>query len=85
MNKYFVYLMKCSDGKYYIGQTENIERRVNMHNSGYVKSTKSRLPVCLVGYEEYSSRNEARWREHNLKKSAWKRSMFIKNMENTKE
>lgn len=75
---YYVYLLQSQkDEKYYIGQTENVEKRLQEHNSGLVSATKSRRPFRLVGYEKYETRDEARWREHNLKKSAWQRKKFI--------
>ena len=75
---YYVYLIQSKkDGKYYIGQTSNLQKRLGKHNKCDVKSTKHRVPFKLVGYEEYEKRNEARWREYSLKKSAWKRKKFI--------
>lgn len=53
--------------KYYIGQTNNLERRLFYHNSGYSKSTKSGIPWKLVYQEEYESRLEAMKREKQLK------------------
>jgi putative endonuclease len=75
---YYVYLLQSQkDKKYYIGQTYDTEKRLNEHNNGIVKSTKYRRPFKLVGYEIYEDRNKARWREYNLKKSAWQRKKFI--------
>ena len=75
---YFVYLLKSKkDNKYYIGQTNNINRRLSEHNSRREKSTKHRAPFELIGYEVYKTRNKARWREYQLKKSAHKRREFI--------
>lgn len=75
---YYVYLLRSlKDKKYYIGQTENLEKRLSQHNNGLVRSTKHRLPFLLVGFEEYSSRNEARWREFDLKKHSDKKISFI--------
>jgi putative endonuclease len=78
---YFVYLLQSKkDNNYYIGQTDNIEKRFKFHNEGKVKSTQSRRPFVLIGYEEYKTRNEVRYREYELKKSAWKRKKFIKKL-----
>ncbi len=75
---WFVYLLQSlKDKKYYIGQTDNIKSRIKKHNSGEVKSTRYRIPFRLIGHEEYKTRNEARWREYNLKKSAWQRKKFL--------
>ena len=66
---YFVYILKSlKDSKYYIGQTENLESRLNKHNSGQVNSTKSRKPLILIKSEIFETRGEARKRENYLKK-----------------
>ena len=78
---YRVYLLKSlTEGGYYIGQTDNIERRIHEHNSGQEKATRGRAPLTLIGYEEYETRNEARWREYQLKKSLQKRKIFFKKL-----
>jgi len=80
---YFVYLLQSKkDKKYYIGQTDDIDKRLKYHNEGKVKSTQSRRPFILIGYEEYKTRNEARYREYELKKSAWKRKKLISKFKN---
>jgi putative endonuclease len=49
MKDYFVYILKCSDDSYYTGVTNNLEKRINEHNSGMIKGyTFSRLPVVMV-------------------------------------
>ncbi len=53
--------------RYYIGQTNDIEKRLVRHNNGYVKSTKAYKPWELVYREEYSTRKEAVNRERELK------------------
>ena len=79
---YFVYLLKSLiDNKYYIGQTQDVDKRLARHNSGQVLSTKSRRPFKLVGYQTYNSRNEARWAEYNLKNHSDKKKKFIKQLE----
>ncbi len=52
----------------YIGQTEDLNGRINKHNHGQVKSTKSRRPFILVKEENFDTRGEARKRENYLKK-----------------
>lgn len=79
---YYVYLLKSlKDNKYYIGQSNNPNKRLVIHNSGQVQSTKSRTPFILVGYRSYNSRNDARWAEYNLKKHSDKKKKFIKELE----
>lgn len=77
--KTYLYLLKSlKDGKYYIGQTYDLEKRIAEHNRGEVPSTRYRAPLKLIGVEEYEDRDIARWREHELKKSAHKRKQFYK-------
>jgi len=45
---YFVYVLKCADGKPYTGCTDNLKERIERHNKGYVPATKNRLPVELM-------------------------------------
>ena len=52
--------MKCSDDSYYTGVTNNLEKRINEHQSGIIKGyTSSRLPVKLVFSERFSDINQA--------------------------
>lgn len=75
---YYVYLLKSErDGQHYIGQTDNVIDRVSKHNAGIEKSTKSRTPFRLLGYETFQTRGEAMWRERELKRSAQKRKIFF--------
>jgi predicted GIY-YIG superfamily endonuclease len=64
---WFVYILKCSDGKLYTGCTEDIDERLNRHNSGYVNSTKFRLPVTLVSYTAFPDKYKAFEFENYLK------------------
>jgi len=66
---YFVYILKSlKDEGYYIGQTDNLEKRLEKHNKGQVRSTKNRIPFVLAKREIFSTRGEARKRENYLKK-----------------
>jgi len=70
---YFVYAIKSTcRNYYYIGLTDNINRRVNEHNTGKNKTTKPYRPFELIYVEEYESRAEARVREKYLKSGAGK-------------
>ena len=64
----YTYILECSDGTLYTGWTNNLEKRLKMHNSGKgAKYTKTRLPVTLVYYEEFASKQEAMSREFHIK------------------
>ena len=67
--KYFVYLLKCSDQSLYCGYTDDVEKRLKVHNSGKgAKHTKSRLPAELVYFEELEDKSQALRREMEIKK-----------------
>lgn len=53
--------------KVYVGQTNNIEKRLKEHYSGRVFSTKNILPLSLIHCENYSTRSEAMKREKFFK------------------
>lgn len=57
---YYLYILKSEkSGKYYVGQTSNLEDRVLRHNSGKSISTRSGVPWILVFQKEYSTRSKA--------------------------
>lgn len=65
----YTYILECSDDTLYTGWTNDLEKRVAAHNAGNgAKYTKSRRPVTLVYYEEYSSKAEALRREGQIKR-----------------
>jgi len=66
--KYYIYVLECSNGSYYIGQTENIEKRWCEHAGGRGADwTRKYPPIALVHWEEYHSRADAAKREKELK------------------
>ncbi|MEG1497520.1 MAG: GIY-YIG nuclease family protein [Clostridiales bacterium] len=66
---YIVYMLRCSDDTLYTGITNNLERRINQHNSGTgAKYTRGRCPVYLVYTEECTNQSMALKREIALKK-----------------
>lgn len=65
---YYIYILKCRDGTYYTGYTNNVEKRVSIHNSKKgAKYTRGRTPVTLVYQESFSSKQEALKREYRIK------------------
>lgn len=65
----YTYMVRCGDGSFYTGWTYDLERRVIAHNSGKgAKYTKSRLPVELIYYERFSTKEEAMSREAAIKR-----------------
>jgi len=58
--KYYVYILKSkSSDKHYVGQTNNLERRLREHNSGKSTYTKKFIPWEIVYYEEKDNQAEA--------------------------
>ncbi|QIW10329.1 GIY-YIG nuclease family protein [Francisella sp. LA112445] len=67
MKKGYVYILKCRDGTFYTGSTNNIDARVYQHNIGKGSNyTKKRLPVTLVYLEEFERVDEAFYREKQI-------------------
>lgn len=65
---FWVYMLKCADSSYYVGHTDNLERRVACHQSGEIPGyTAERLPVVLVFAQEVESREQALTLERQLK------------------
>jgi len=65
---FWSYVLRCADGSYYVGHTDDLERRVAQHQSGEIKGyTSSRLPVELMWSQEFSSREEALTAEFQVK------------------
>jgi predicted GIY-YIG superfamily endonuclease len=55
----FVYLLRCSDGTFYVGCTSNIEERLKRHYNKEVRWTKDRLPVTLITYIAFNDKFKA--------------------------
>ena len=64
----YTYMVRCSDGSLYTGWTNNLEKRIHDHNMGRgARYTKSRLPVTLLYYETFETKEEAMRREYAIK------------------
>lgn len=75
---HYTYMVECSDGSLYTGYTTDLERRTKMHNTGKgAKYTRSRLPVHLVYYEIYETKQQAMQREYQLKKLTREKKMKL--------
>ena len=70
---FFVYMLRCNDGSFYVGQTDDLSHRIAQHQHGKgCQYTQSRLPVELVWSQEFDDRDEARETEKRLK--GWSRA-----------
>ena len=67
-DNYSVYMVCCADNSLYTGIAVDVEKRIEVHNSGKgAKYTRSRLPVSLVYKEEGFTKSEALKRELEIK------------------
>lgn len=70
---YYVYvLISLKDKKFYVGFTNNLNRRISEHNRGDNVSTKYRLPFVLVYFEGHNNKKDALRRESYLKSAKGK-------------
>ena len=64
----YTYIVECSDGTFYTGWTNDIKRRILVHNAKKgAKYTRSRTPVKLVYLEEADTKQQAMRREAQIK------------------
>lgn len=67
-----MYILRCSNGNYYVGSTKNIELRLSQHKAGLgANYTRKYLPVELVYYEEFQNIADAFRREKQVQ--GWSR------------
>ena len=70
---FYTYLLRCSDGSYYVGHTDNLARRIAQHEQGAIAGyTHDRRPVTLVWQQDFTSREEALAAEQQIK--GWSRA-----------
>ncbi|GAA4268031.1 hypothetical protein GCM10022257_01320 [Hyunsoonleella aestuarii] len=71
---YYVYILKCNDENFYTGITNDLEKRVAEHQSGYDKDayTYKRRPLSLEFYQEFNDVLQAIHFENKIKK--WTRA-----------
>ena len=66
---WFVYMIRCSDNTIYTGITNDLEKRLDKHNSGKgAKYTKSRRPVTFLASWKYESKSAASKVEYTYKR-----------------
>jgi len=72
-----VYLLRCSDGTYYTGITNNIDKRLSRHLTGSAsKYTRGRLPVFLVASKKLPSKSAALREEYRIKRLPRRKKPF---------
>lgn len=66
---YYVYMLRCQNGHFYTGSTNDLEKRLRAHNEGKgARYTRSFRPCVLVYYETFDQKTDALKREAALKK-----------------
>ncbi len=69
MKNWKVYVVRCRDGSLYTGISDDVRKRVEMHNTGKgARYTRGRGPVKLVYEENCGDKGKALRREHEIKK-----------------
>lgn len=82
MNEHFFYVLLCKDGTLYGGYTNNLERRIKLHNEGKgAKYTRGRGPVSLIYSKGYVSKSEALKAEWSFKRLPRKKKLEFLNRE----
>ncbi|MFC1620081.1 GIY-YIG nuclease family protein [Candidatus Neomarinimicrobiota bacterium] len=74
MPDYTVYILQNPEGKFYIGQTRNLNERLKRHAEDRSTYTKGKGPWKLIHQEAYTTRADALKREKQLKK--WRRELI---------
>ncbi|WP_062343534.1 GIY-YIG nuclease family protein [Novosphingobium sp. CCH12-A3] len=70
---FYAYLLRCRDGSFYAGHTDDLEMRIAQHQSGVIEGyTSTRRPVTLVWCETFPTRDEAFAAERKIK--GWSRA-----------
>ena len=81
MSKGYVYLLtSVQTGRYYLGWTIDMQRRLGEHQAGLSSYTKSRGPWALVGYEVHATAEQAKCRERQLKRNPNMQRQFKKRL-----
>lgn len=73
MKPFWVYILRCADGSYYTGHTDDLDRRIGQHQAGECDDgyTATRRPVTLIWSQECTTREEALAAEMQIK--GWSR------------
>jgi len=81
---YYVYVIQSrKDNCFYTGFTSNLEKRLQAHNKGKVRSTKSRRPFVLLYSEKLETKEMARERELYFKSGIGREFLKQKLTQNT--
>lgn len=59
MSFYYTYILKLSNGDYYIGRSDDLKRRLSEHTSGQERTTRKFLPCKLITYVAFAKKDNA--------------------------
>jgi putative endonuclease len=80
---FFVYILKSlKDNSFYIGQCDDLDKRMSKHAEGMSKYTASKRPLKLIYFEDCSTRSHAILREKEIKKA--KSRIYIQKLINSR-
>jgi len=87
MGEHLFYVLECRDGSYYAGYTNDLEKRVRVHNEGKgAKYTRAKRPVQCIYHEIFETKREAMQAEYQfkqLKRNA--KEIYIRKRRNVNE
>jgi len=76
---WLVYILRSEkSGRYYVGSTNDLDRRLHEHNIGHTPSTRNKGPWVVVYSERAQTEAEARKRERQIK--SWKSRVRIEEL-----
>jgi putative endonuclease len=81
---FYVYVLKGRDERLYIGRAGDLKQRIHNHKEGKTWTTKRMLPVKLVFYESFLSKEDSIRRERYLKTSKGKSTLIMMLLESLK-
>lgn len=79
---FYVYILRSiNTGRFYVGHSNDLERRLKEHNLGKTRSTKAYAPWKIVYTEQFSTKEEAYRRELDIK--SYKSGIKFKELQNS--
>lgn len=79
-NSHYFYVLECNDGSFYAGYTNDLQKRIAVHNEGKgAKYTRAKLPVHCIYFETFQTKREAMQAEYRFKQlTRQKKELYIK-------
>jgi predicted GIY-YIG superfamily endonuclease len=78
---FWMYVLRCADDSFYVGHTDDLGKRIAVHQDGSLGGyTAKRRPVTLLYAEEFDTRDDAFQRERQVKGGRQRRSRLLRIM-----